>query len=158
MKYLPFMLLFSVGLFTACNPIQQEVKRPDWPFQFVVVNNLDTNISRINLDTYISFPDEDYTNIIGVGKNIYASPSRDNYLNVSTSDSVIISPRNNVYTGCWYHIWVSVAKEYDIDNDGQVDGERFKQLLLHDTIRGPEDNILKVVWPRDSNLFKLRDR
>ena len=155
MNCLRLWALSLLILLTTCNPVR-EVSRPEWPFRFVVVNDGDPGVVRISVDAYVFYPTENYTYITGTFRDV--DNMEEDHSLMREFDSLVVHSDTTVYAGCWAQLFIRVLKRYDVDNDGQIE-DVFKELRVHhDSIQSSRDNTLRVVWPKDSGLFKLRER
>lgn len=141
---IPFILIL---ISSSCN--QDEEIRPEWPFEFIVVNNGDSEISRISLYTQLTYPEESLSSILTTSNNIW---SNDEAQLLTEFDSISLNPEYNVYKGCNFFFLIRVAIPKDLNGDGQLE-ELSKTLVLQDTIKTLQDSSTTVIWPRDSALF-----
>jgi hypothetical protein len=139
---IPIMLVI---ISSSCT--QEENIRPEWPFQFVVVNDGNKELTTINLNSSIYYPLEDSTNFLGTIKSVYKHDHDENKL--KEFDSLKLSPLKKVYHGCVTTVMIRV----NFLLEGNEVSFFFSKV---DTIRTYKDSSFEVVWPRDSILFTTK--
>ena len=145
MKRLIIPFIFII-ISSSCN--RDEEIRPEWPFEFVVVNDGSRELTTINLNSSIYYPMEDSTNLLGTIKSIYKPSHDENKLD--EFDSVKLWSLKKVYRGCVAKVNIRVNILFDRSEEVSF---FFTKV---DTIRTYKDSIIAVIWPRDSVLFTTK--
>jgi hypothetical protein len=139
--------LLLIG-FQNCEKEADNPQFQKYDMQYLVILNEDPKVTRIVLDTWTTFPEENITEWIGTAKKKHESSwGEDDYL--YDYDSVYIQTERQVYSGCTRYMKVRFwFNEY-------ADTITYRDYIFQsDTIEKKLDSKLTMIWPDDSAKYE----